>query len=80
MRDIRRFSSFRPSLATILCLQQAFRMVINWDRYPEETTRQRRREGRAGDGGRSDEGTARLLAELIETLSVIGKLLLKVDQ
>jgi hypothetical protein len=58
---------FLPSLPTFLFHRRAT-MVIDWDRYP----------GRLGNSGdtravqemmeRSDEGTARLLAELFETL------------
>ena len=45
------FGSFPPSLATILSHQQAFRMVIYWDRYPVAARKQWRCEGGAGDGG-----------------------------
>jgi hypothetical protein len=63
-----RFGLFLPSRATIVFHQQAFRMVIYWNRYPRAARRWWRCEGRAGDGGdaravlemvgRSDEGLA----------------------
>jgi hypothetical protein len=51
------FDSFLPSPATIICHQQAFKLVIYWDQYPRAARKWWR-----GEGGtmvrRSDEGHA----------------------